>query len=201
MHGRSEMAYIIRLNDEPRDRRKRSREYGCVHLIALGALMIVGALLIRNSPFRLGVVVGESMTPTLQPNEVFVLDRSFYEHTDPTRGEIVVADANGDTCVKRVAAGPGEEVWLVDFATDGDTGAYSEVIEARDLPRMRRLLSREPRIGRLRHVFVPDGQVFLVGDAQNISWDSRNYGPIPTNHLLGRVFPLSAKHDPGEGRV
>ena len=113
------MAYIVRLKEKQNRCSKPLRQHGYVHLLALGSVLVLGALTLRFSPFRLGVVVGESMTPTLQPNHVFVLDKSFYEHTSPTRGEIVVAIAEGETCVKRVAAGPGEDLWLIKYASDG----------------------------------------------------------------------------------
>lgn len=188
------MAYVINLSEmQSGGRPRRSRQRGYVHLLALGSVLVLGALVLRFSPFRLGVVVGESMTPTLRPNYVFVLDKGFYEHTSPTRGEIVVAIADGETCVKRVAAGPGEDLWLIEYAPDGNKHRYTEVVKPHDVSRVQRVLSRNPGLGRLQHLYVPEGRVFLVGDAQNISLDSRNFGPIPTEQIMGRVLPMSAK--------
>lgn len=190
------MTNMILLNEHTRSCRKRSRQYGYVHLIALAVLLIVGATVVRLSPFRIGMVVGESMTPTLQHNNLFVIDKGFYEHAVPSSGDIVVADAHGDTCVKRIAAGPGEDMWLLEYASDGADGRYSEVVNPPDLIRVRRLLSQRPQIGRLRHIRMPEGKVFLVGDAQTVSWDSRNYGPIPISRIIGRVYPLQASERP-----
>lgn len=191
------MAYVIRLNEQRAQApRRRSRQRGYVHLLALGSILVLGALTLRYSPFRLGVVVGESMTPTLQPNYVFVLDRGFYEHTSPTRGEIVVAVAHGETCIKRVAAGPGEDLWLIQYASNGSDSRYSEVVKPHEVAQVQKLLSRHPLIGRIQRVRVPEGKVFLVGDAQNISFDSRNYGFVPIGQIKGRVLPLSATQPP-----
>lgn len=188
------MAYVINLNERQRsDRPKRSSQRGYVHLLALCAVLLLSAVVLRVSPFRLGVVVGESMTPTLRPNNVFVLDRSFYDHTSPTRDDIVVANANGETCVKRVAAGPGQDLWLMEYTDEEGTAGYTEVVNPAEVSRIRRLLSRYPRLGQLHHALVPEGKVFLVGDAQNISLDSRSYGPIPVEQIIGRVFPIVAK--------
>lgn len=186
------MAYIVRLNEKQNRCSKPSRQRGYVHLLALGSVLVLGALTLKFSPFRLGVVVGESMTPTLQPNHVFLLDKSIYEHTSPTRGEIVVAIAEGETCIKRVAAGPGEDLWLIKYASDGRNPGYSEVVKPHNVPYVQRLLSRRPQIGRIEHLYVPEDKVFLVGDAQDISFDSRNYGFVPIDQIKGRVLPFTA---------
>ncbi|MBP6963734.1 MAG: signal peptidase I [Armatimonadetes bacterium] len=191
LHGKAGLKMAGASRSSGLQDRRRSRERGHIHLISLGAVLILSALSLRASPFRLGVVVGESMTPTLSPHKVFMLDRSFYEHATPTRGEIVVAEANGETCVKRVAAGPREDLWLLEYK--GELSGYSEVVRPHDLTRTRSLVERYPRIGQLRRVTVPEGRVFLVGDAQNLSWDSRNYGTVPVSSIMGRVFPLTAK--------
>ena len=189
------MAYLVNLDElSTTERPKRSRQRGYVLLLALGAVLVLGAVALRLSPLRLGVVVGESMTPTLQPNNVFVLDRGFYETTSPTRGDIVVANAEGEVCVKRVAAGPGEDFWLIAYSGDSGKSGYTEVVRPSDVPRVQRLLSRYPNLGRLRHFQVPEGRVFLVGDAQSISLDSRTYGSIPVDQIIGRVFPVIAGH-------
>ena len=35
---------------------------------------------------------------------------------------------------------------------------------------------------------VPEGTVFVTGDNQDVSIDSRSYGFVPTNNILGKVF-------------
>ncbi len=194
------MAYVVRLNGQQIPERPSRRVHRYAYILAFGAVLVLAALTLRASPFRLGVVVGESMTPTLQPNNIFVLDKSYYEHSVPTRGEIVVAQANGETCIKRVAAGPGEDLWFIEYTPDGSGSRYTEVVKPRDVLRVQRTLSRYPHIGRLRHTYVPEGKVFLVGDAQDVSLDSRSYGPIPIKQIMGRVFPVSAHKFPNAAR-
>jgi signal peptidase I len=78
-------------------------------LVGLGAGLIA-AFTIFCSEFKLAIVVGESMLPTLRSGDLLIIDRRAYEHSDPGRGDIIVARYGKDWVVKRVVGLPGEEV-------------------------------------------------------------------------------------------
>src|SRR5688500_15395987 len=58
---------------------------------------------VLKSGLRPGIVVGESMSPTLRAGQWFVLDSRAYEGAQPERGDIVVFRHRGATYIKRVA--------------------------------------------------------------------------------------------------
>jgi signal peptidase I len=78
-------------------------------LMTMGTALIL-ALAVLSHEFKLAVVVGQSMLPTLHPGDVLIVDRRAYDQSDPGRGDIVVARYGKDWVVKRVVGLPGEEV-------------------------------------------------------------------------------------------
>lgn len=109
------------------------------------------------------VVDGVSMFPTLKPGQYVIIARMF---APPKIGDIVVVDSwkNDGPVVKRV------------FRTEG------QVVAWQDSPMY---LSVEEK---LQPYYVPKGTVYLLGDNPLHSEDSRSYGPVPVENILGRVI-------------
>ncbi|MFN3651527.1 MAG: signal peptidase I [Armatimonadota bacterium] len=156
-------------------------------ILGLGACVVGGA---ASLPWRLGVVVGESMAPTLAPGSIFV-----YERISPrepvSAGEIVVAWVHGAPSVKRVYATGGSAFWALRQTVE--SGQRRDPIDARDRARFERIAAqRRARFGqdlRIQNYQIPEGFVFLVGDGTT-SDDSRSYGVIPADRILGRLREL-----------
>ncbi len=123
----------------------------------------------------------QSMEPTLRPGDRLWIDRAALRVGGPRAGDLVVLvdpDAPRRWLVKRVAGvGPGR-FWLNRHGLGGpappdeDTPPPPDSVEAVDLPA---------------------GSVFVVGDAPERSRDSRKFGPVPLERLVGRVV---ACYDP-----
>lgn len=99
--------------------------------------------------FLIGYVPTASMEPTLS-QESFILGIRIYEQ--PEAGDIIVFEKDGKLLVKRIAAGPGEEVDLSQLP-------YMDTVPIPVL--------EEPMIT------VPEGCYFVLGDNTQNSWDSR----------------------------
>ena len=99
--------------------------------------------------FLIGYVPTASMEPTL-PQQSFILGIRIYEH--PEDGDIIVFEKDDKLLVKRIAAGPGEEVDLSQMP-------YMDTVP---IP-----VWDEPVIT------VPEGCYFVLGDNTQNSWDSR----------------------------
>src|SRR5947209_2396917 len=103
--------------------------------VALGAVAVY-----LGCPFRLEVVRGDSMVPTLHNGAVCVLDRSYYATHSMVPGD-VIAFRMGDTVMtKRVYGAPGQVIQLVHFPFDN---TYS-LPEPRMLGHLRRLSKDNP---------------------------------------------------------
>jgi signal peptidase I len=128
-------------------------------------------------PFRPVVVTGNSMNPTFAPGQVIVaktVDKPL------ERGDVVLVRVNDTVMLKRVAL------------IGGDRYLTSTHYGYRIFPPNERVLAVMVRKGvSLSEVRVPAGHVFVVGDNLNASTDSRNFGPVAVEDVMGRVLAPS----------
>lgn len=136
---------------------------------------------------------------------------------DPRRGDIVIADSSaaGERLVKRVIGVPGDIValranvlWVngkrADYAPAavegiaadrGDPASYA----SEGLGRMHHLvrLSRWPGpVSTFGPVTVPAGRYLLMGDNRDNSMDSRYFGFVPRDEIVGRTRYVAMSLDP-----
>src|SRR5205823_5348383 len=117
-------------------------------------------------PFSIGVVEGSSMTPTYRPGQFFLLDRHYYQNHPIQRGDVVVVQCDDHTMIKRVFGLAGDSIWLLIQPDGSKVERY--VVDPELLPRLRRA-TRHWNIGRLAHMTVPRGTVYLLGDCTEAS--------------------------------
>jgi signal peptidase I len=149
-------------------------------LTTLAATFVAGLI----TPLHTTVVWGQSMEPTLRPGGLYVLDKGYYRDHTVERGDIVVFRYQGETCTKRIYAVPGDRLFLLEYPD----GEGTEIVPPSDVEAYRRL----ERSGRLverwvTEVVVPRGHYFVLGDNQHISWDSRSFGCLPKEAIIGRL--------------
>jgi signal peptidase I len=145
-------------------------------------------------PFSIGIVQGSSMTPTFRPGQFFLLDRGYYRDHPIQRGDVVVVRSGGHTMIKRVFAVGGDSLWLLIQADENRIDRF--IVELDLVERMRRA-TLHSGIGRLTRLKVPPGTVYLLGDCTEASIDSRSFGVVSTQEIIGRVRPWR----PGAGSV
>lgn len=141
---------------------------------------LIGAALV--CPWRVGIVSGRSMEPTLRPGSLFLYHRA----APPRPGAVVVVRMEEQLNVKRVYALGPTSFWALRF----DNGAVMPIAPASrsrygQLSRWCRRHSRS--LARLVRVRVPRDYAFVVGDGQN-SLDSRQLGPVPVTEIQGQVL-------------
>ena len=146
---------------------------------------------------RLTRVDGESMTNTLQHNQLLLVWSLGYQ---PEQGDIVVLNKTtaqhlgGVAIVKRVIATGGQTV-DIDYATNS---VYVDGV------RLEEDYIKEPMLDitsnemyAQTHFEVPEGSIFVMGDNRNGSDDSRDMriGTIDEGYVLGKavfsLFPFS----------
>ncbi len=158
--------------------------------IALGAAFFVIFYMFIISPNQ---VKGSSMYPTFHDKEYILTDKISFKLRDIHRGEVIILQSpdNPDVdFIKRVVALPGERVMIRDGKVYvNDTQLDEQYINV-ETPTFINgfMLEGEEKT-------VPEGNYFVLGDNRPGSADSREYGFIPRDHVIGRVlyryFPLS----------
>lgn len=115
--------------------------------LPMGLTLLVFILL--RYVFLIGYVPTESMEPTL-PKGSFILGLRIFE--EPKVGDIIVFEKDGALLVKRIAAGPGDQV---------------------DLSQLTYMSSLPIPVWEETIITVPEGCYFVLGDNTQNSWDSR----------------------------
>lgn len=170
-------------------------------LIKTAIIVGVLAYLLRLFVLQPFIVEGSSMQPEFQTNDYLLVDKFSYYIHEPKRGDIIVFRYPFNPTVnyvKRIIGLPGERV-LVD---KGKITIFSDAY-----PDGRRLT--EPYLteneatllpsGAVRSEYVvPNDKYFVLGDNRGASSDSREWGFLPQEEVVGRViiqaFPLGKFH-------
>ncbi len=171
---------------ELNETRRRSRNATIVRN-AVYALLAAAAIAVLVASFVLPVmrIYGTSMTPTTSEGDIVVAAKgSSFE-----QGDIVALYYNNKLLVKRVIAGPGS--W-VDIMDDGTVLVDGVIIDEPYLTES----SFEPCDITLPYQ-VPEDSYFVMGDHRSTSIDSRSseLGCVSTEDIVGRIvfriWPLS----------
>jgi signal peptidase I len=164
--------------------------------LALGA-PLAAALALRAFAFEPFEVVSESMLPTLLAGDRLIVNKL----AQPRRGDVVVFERGGERFVKRVVGLPGERV-EVRGARVRVNGVDAEAWPTGTLRfdgAGRALGGERERLGDVEHdvlgdvgagrraaVFeVPPAHYFVLGDNRDHSADSREYGAIAGDEIVG----------------
>ena len=164
----------------PAEGNRRGRLRGRPALRLLQTAVLSGAiawtlLAFVGQVFR---IQGASMTPALRSDERVLVDKLSVRFASPERGEVVVfrdPAASGAVLVKRILALPGETVRFL-----GDEVAVVPVGREDDP------CSRLGGPGAVEVTLGPD-EYFAIGDNRARSSDSRQWGALRADSILGRV--------------
>ncbi len=148
----------------------------------IGSIFIVIYLFILTP----NQVKGASMEPNFQDGNYILTSRITYRFRQPQRGDVIVlkAPSNPDIeYIKRIIGLPGDTIMIKDGNvyvnekeipeqfTSAATNVWQDGFSKEGVP-----------------FTVPAGDLFVMGDNRPRSSDSREFGPIPENSVIGVVF-------------
>jgi len=172
--------------------------------MAIGLALGIQAFLVK--PYQ---IPSSSMLPTIEEGERVLVNRLSYTlGGDPSIGDVVVfhppmgADGGGPQCgvqrdpnqacpngteeaseqnfIKRVVAGPGDSIYV-----EGGQPVVNG--EKPDEPYIRKCGS----LGICdlpKKIEIPADHYFMMGDNRGSSDDSRYWGPVPRDQIIGKAF-------------
>lgn len=125
-------------------------------------------------------VVGSSMDPTYSDGQQLMVNRIAYKMDEPSYGDIVMfkpIDDIGDRYVKRIVGLPGDVVEVKDnkFYRNG-------------VPIKEDYIKEPMTSENFKEYLLNEDEYFVLGDNRNNSRDSRYFGPINEEYIVGKII-------------
>ena len=142
-------------------------------------------------------VPNQGMNPTLLPGDHFSIKKTAYQQAEPKRGDIIAFRYPKDETkifIKRVVGLPQDRIEVRDkqLYVNGErlTESYVQHIDSNVLT-----LAQAPR-DNLAPVVVPPNAYFVMGDNRDSSLDSRFWGAVSKDLVLGKAMFIYWSIDP-----
>lgn len=178
----------------------------------LGLVLVLRSFVVE--PFQ---IPSSSMVPTLKVGDFILVNKWTYgirlpvirhkilEINAPERGDVMVFFPPHEEryFIKRVVGLPGDEIHVLNGVLyingdkmtqkilEGEESAPRSVVMTEDLNGIEHAMQKRLLPTRLSQNFtavVPEGYYFMMGDNRDNSSDSRVWGPVPEDRIVGRAF-------------
>jgi signal peptidase I len=157
---------------------------------ALIALLIV--LPIRMFIAQPFIVSGASMEETFHTGEYLIVDQVTYRFHEPTRGDVIIFRYPRDPSkffIKRIIGLPGDTITIDGSTVTIFNDTYPEGVELTESY----IKSMEPNT--VQTETLGDREYFVMGDNRDQSSDSRVWGVLQEENIIGRalvrLFPVN----------
>jgi signal peptidase I len=117
--------------------------------------------------------------PNLHNDERLIIEKMTYRFHIPVRGDIVVIEPprqGTEPLIKRVIGLPGDKIAIHDGHVYINDQALSEPYLT------------QQTAGSMEGQLVPEGYVFVMGDNRGASNDSRSFGAVPLQDIIGHAW-------------
>lgn len=181
-------------------------------------LILLGMAFFRTTLADWSPVPSGSMEPTIQPGDVLLINKTIlgpnvpftegrlWQKAQPQRGDIVTLTPPGKdvTYVKRVIGLPGDRIRMdgiqlyingepvpLEIVDRGDTTGIVRAMETLGDHKHEIQIDRRYAITEIdEEITLPADTFWVMGDFRNNSEDSRFFGAVPQDRLIGRVTRL-----------
>ena len=214
------VSYLTRYSQDQRDYVKKLfggemniAEYCRSFFPVLLVVFVLRSFIVE--PFQ---IPSESMVPTLEVGDYILVNKYAYgvrlpvigtklvEVGDPKRGDVMVFYPPNDNryFIKRVIGLPGDVIRYKNKVLTINGEQASQKLRAALPPKSPKVMLFEEELGGVKHMIyntkgmyrgdftytVPDGHYFMMGDNRDNSSDSRMWGSVPEQNIVGKAFAI-----------
>jgi signal peptidase I len=148
----------------------------------IAMIIVVPIRMFVAQPF---IVSGDSMVDTFESGQYLIVDQVSYHFGDPTRGEVVIFRYPKDPSkffIKRIIGVPGDTVKIEDAQVTIINEEHPDgvLLDEWYVDAMEPAPVFEETLG--------EREYFVMGDNRNQSSDSRSWGVLSEERIVGRAF-------------
>ena len=151
-------------------------------IVIIAALIVVPIRYFLFQPF---FVRGQSMNPSFENGDYLIIDEISYRFRDPQRGEVIVFKSPRNPSqrfIKRIIGLPGETIEIEDGKIIIYKDGQPQVLDESEYLSLNLLTPGDIQIT------LGENNYFVLGDNRAFSFDSRRFGSLPKNKIIGRVI-------------
>jgi len=155
-----------------------------LELIKIAFLAGITIFVIRALIFKPFYVKGQSMEPNFYEKDYLIIDEITYRFREPKRGEVIVlkSPVSTDFYLKRIIGLPSERIKV----ENGKVIIYSNV-NPKGIILDESYLNNVDTSGSVS-LTLGSNQYFVLGDNRGASFDSRRFGAISRDAVIGKVW-------------
>ncbi len=155
-----------------------------VETIKLVVLALLIVLPIRYFIFQPFFVQGSSMYPNFEDRDYLIVDELSYRFREPQRGEVIIFKYPKDLSqlfIKRIIGLPGETIEIKEGKVFITKNSETRPLEEDYVS------SNNQTLGNIR-VKLDKNEYFVLGDNRMFSSDSRRWGSVPEDYIVGKAY-------------
>ena len=149
-------------------------------------LLVMIIILFKIFIFNFILVKGDSMNPKYKNNDFMFLNKIIYSFKPIRRGEVIVLKYKNNDLIKRIIGLPNDKIKVENGKLYINNKEYYE-----------NYINSYTASYDFNEITLKDNEYFVMGDNRYNSYDSRNFGTITKNNIIGRVefkiFPFDKR--------
>jgi len=161
-----------------------------IQVVVMAAIIVIPIRMFIFQPF---IVSGSSMQTNFWDKDYLIIDELSYRFNPPQRGDVIVFKYPMDQkqrFIKRIIGLPGEKIEIKNSQINiTDKNNQTIVLDESSYLHKGTVTIMDLRIN------LSENEYFVMGDNRLVSYDSRMWGPLPKDMIVGKVFvrPFSPK--------